>query len=368
MKEKERTRIAFLFKGGRRARLNDVGSGPREFFYGFTGLKEAGVPVELVEEDDFGAVPSLWWTGRRMTGLIHRLTGLSAPSVAKYAQADVLSRLNAYGAIVATTNSQGLTMAFLRARGRLKAPVLFIPMGVLELNAPPLKRAVCRWLLRHVAVTPISRAEEAYLNQQLGPGPDIKYLPFGVDARFWSAAGNNKNDGDYVLSIGNDWSRDYATLACAWRPEYPPLKIVTGLPVPPSVGSVEIIAGDWKRQLLSDEDVRDLFRGARFIILPLRQTVQPSGQSACLQAMACGKAVILSDIAGLWNREIMADGKICLLTPPGSVEGMQKAVEELLSNLSRVSEMGRLARQAVDEHLNLEIMTTALRFRLEALL
>jgi len=348
--------------------LNDGGSGPREFFYGFTGLKEAGVPVELVEEDDFGAAPSSWRTGRRITGLIHRLTGLSAPSIAKYAQADVLSRLNAYDVIVATTNSQGMTMAFLRAWGCLRARVLFIPMGVLELNAPLLKRAVCKRLMRHVALAPLAQAEEDYLGRRLGSGIDIKRLPFGVDAQFWTAAEVNKSDGDYVLSIGNDWSRDYATLASAWHPEYPPLKVVTGLPVPPSAGSLEVIAGDWKRQLLSDEKVRDLFRGARFVVLPIRQTVQPSGQSACIQAMACGKAVILSDIAGLWSREIMADGKTCLLTPPGSVEGLQKAVEELLGNPKRVDEMGRYARQAVDDHFNLEIMTKALKLRLETLI
>ena len=226
---------------------------------------------------------------------------------------------------------------------------------------------MCRRLLRRVALAPISRAETDYLGNQLEPSQDIEYLPFGVDLTFWTPAGEDESRGDYVLSIGNDWNRDYALLASAWKPEYPPLKVVTRLPVPTSPGPVEVIAGDWKQKLLSDEEVRILFRGARFIVLPLRQTIQPSGQSACLQAMACGKPVVLSNIAGLWDRRALVDGETCLLTPPGSVEGLQKAVEEFLGDSQRVAKIGRRARQTVENHFSLNVMVDALNSRLKAL-
>ena len=131
---------------------------------------------------------------------------------------------------------------------------------------------------------------------------------------------------------------------------------------------MEVIAGDWRQRLLSDEAIRDLYQGADFVVLPIRQTIQPSGQSACLQAMACGKAVILSEIAGLWDPQVMSDGKTCLLVAPGSVEALQDAVGSLMANPDRAREIGVNARAAVEKHFNLDIMVDAMRHRITRLM
>ncbi|MDP6573940.1 MAG: glycosyltransferase family 4 protein [Rhodospirillales bacterium] len=279
-----------------------------------------------------------------------------------------LALLNPFEVVVATTNNQGMALALLRRLGRLEARVLFIPMGVLPAGASPLRRAVTRRLLRGVTLAPLSRAEERYLVDALGPDQDVACLPFGVDDRFWTPPPDGAPEGGYVLSIGNDRCRDYATLAAAWRPEYPPLKIVTRLAVPASDGAVEVIAGDWNRQILEDAEVRELFRGARFVVLPLTETIQPSGQSACLQAMACGKAVVISDIAGLFDRGALADGETCVLVPPGSVADLGNRIEGLLGDGGRAQAIGRRARQAVEEHFTIDIMAAGLKQRLESLL
>ena len=276
--------------------------------------------------------------------------------------------LNSSDIVVATTNNQGMALALLRRLGRLEARVLFIPMGVLPAGASPLRRAVTRRLLRGVSLAPLSRAEETYLVGALGPDQDVAYLPFGVDDKFWTPPPEGGSNGGYVLSIGNDPRRDYATLAAAWRPEYPPLKIVTRLPVPASDGTVEVVAGDWNRQILSDAEVRELFRGALFVVLPLTDTIQPSGQSACLQAMACGKAVVISDIAGLFDRGALADGETCVLAPPGSVADLGNRIEGLLGDGGRAQAIGRRARKAVEEHFTIDIMAAGLKQRLESLL
>ena len=138
--------------------------------------------------------------------------------------------------------------------------------------------------------------------------------------------------------------------------------------MPPSRGALEIIAGDWSRQILSDAEVRDLFRGALFVILPLTDTIQPSGQSACLQAMACGKAVAISDIVGLFDRSALVDGETCVLMPPGSVSGLGERVEGLLGDSARAEAIGRRARAAVEEHFTIDIMAATLKQRLQSLL
>jgi hypothetical protein len=106
------------------------------------------------------------------------------------------------------------------------------------------------------------------------------------------------------------------------------LRSVTQRTVPaPLPANVEIIAGDWRTQLLSDGAVRDMVRGSRFVVVPSHDTMQPAGQSACLQAMACAKAVVLSDIAGLWDRELMRDRESCILVKPGDVAALIRALD-----------------------------------------
>ena len=163
------------------------------------------------------------------------------------------------------------------------------------------------------------------------------------------------------MSIGNDRHRDYATLVRAWRPDFPELRIVTRLPVAAHLpANVKVMVGDWRTQRLSDSTLRDLVRGSRFVVVPVRDTLQPSGQSACLQAMACGKAVVLSDIAGLWDRGLMRDGENCILVPPGDAEGLGRTVQELIDNPVRAQAIGRAARRTVEEHLNVDAMAQAI--------
>jgi glycosyltransferase involved in cell wall biosynthesis len=147
----------------------------------------------------------------------------------------------------------------------------------------------------------------------------------------------------------------------SWRPEYPTLRIVTRLPVITDKPNIEVIAGDWREVIFSDVAIRDMLRASRFVVLPIRQTIQPSGQSACLQAMACGKAVIVSKIRGLWDGRAMRHGKTCFLVEPGSVDALQQAVAKLLREPSLADRLGVAARAVIESHLNTTTMSNAMR-------
>jgi glycosyltransferase involved in cell wall biosynthesis len=357
-------RIAFLFKGGRRARLNGSNSVPHEFFYGFLELREAGYPVEIVEESDLADGMSNAFWEEQATRLTVRLLGLNANSLAMFSRRASLEVLNQFDLILTTTCNQVLAMGVQRRMGRLGPRILAITMGILPHDAPARHCLLHRHLLKGVAFASLSREETGYLRDRLGSGFDVDYLPFGVDHRFWVPPVES-GDGDYVLSVGNDLRRDYATLAAAWQPEYPPLKILTQLDVPASAGRIEVIGADWKHQMLSDAEVRELYQKARFVVIPVRQTIQPSGQSVCLQAMACGKAVILSDMLGMWDRDLMVNDDTCVLVPPGSVERLSGAIESLLADSARAAAIGARGRIAVERHFTIETMTTALRRQLD---
>ncbi len=347
-------RTAFLFKRGRKARLAGEGDYPGEFFYGYVQLAAAGAPVEVLDEDDFGLAGRIGLVWRLLSVASHALIGLHLWAVWRLARRGARARLDGYAVLVATTNTFGLSLALLKRLGLLDARVVFLAMGIVDLAARPTRLWICRWLLGAVRTAVISKGEAARLRELLGPRTPVAYMPFGVDDRFWIPRGAETGQ-PYVLSIGNDPQRDYAMLIAAWRPEFPKLRIVTGQALP-AAANVEVIAGDWRRQILSDGEIRRLICKALFVVLPIRATVQPSGQSACLQAMACGKTVVISDIEGLWDRDLMVDGESCVLVPCGSREALQDAVRDLLAEPERAKAIGANARRVVERHLNVAAM------------
>ena len=81
----------------------------------------------------------------------------------------------------------------------------------------------------------------------------------------------------------------------------------------------------------------------------MRDIDQPSGQSASLQAMACGKAVVLTRTRGLWEGKYMRDRENCLLVRPNDPEELRKAMGFLADNPAEAERIGRNARRLIEE-------------------
>lgn len=305
-------RIAFLFKSGREGRKSE--SFPTEFFYGLIQLQQAGYDAEIItdRELDLDTPPSRCW--RVLSQLIYQTVGIPWWPLRRLARRSVRDRLNSYDCLVVTTNTFGICLGVLRRLGLIRAEILFIAMGLIEPTTPLRVVVIYRWLFKKsVVLRTLSEIDANLLASQFKL--QVRHIPFGVDLSFWvpSEADVCKPSDNYILSIGNDRHRDYQTLLDAWKPSYPMLRIVTSQDIATTSSNVEILRGDWYKQTLTDEHIRTLMQRARFVILPIKNTIQPSGQSACLQAMACGKAVIVTDFPGLWNRELLRNGDTCII-------------------------------------------------------
>ncbi|MCR9137405.1 MAG: glycosyltransferase family 4 protein [Alphaproteobacteria bacterium] len=331
--------------------------GPTEFFYGYVELRNSGLSVDMIDENAFGFDRPMGPVWKALSLASIAISGVHAWAVHRFNRRRDL--LNATGTIVTVNNSYGIALAYLKMRGRLPSDVVFLAMGLTEMNPRPLVRMIYKRILPHVKLAAISRAEQQHLAAMF-PRAKPHYVPFGVDHRFW-IPGSRDQLGDYVLSVGNDPHRDYGTLVNAWKTEFPQLKIVTKLAVPEHTSkNIEIVAGDWTTQRLNDSELRTMVQCSRLVVIPVRETLQPSGQSACLQAMACGKAVILSDIAGLWDRKLMRSGENCILVPPGDTDALSQSIRSLLDDPDRAAMIGDAARSTVEQHFNVDIMTAAM--------
>ncbi|MGB0670277.1 MAG: glycosyltransferase family 4 protein [Rhodospirillales bacterium] len=345
-------RIRYLFKGGRSGRLAATERFPRDFFYGYFDLKERGHDLALIEQKDLPFGPLATRFMRHMQWFCGRLApGLPAALPLTTALIRHRRRLNDCDVLVATTQTYGYCLGLMKRLGLLRPRVLFIVMGTLRDDLAPRSRCLTRWLLGAVELFPISARECAALKAEYPDHPHLTYLPFGIDTDYWCAGEEEDEEKaghlaerPYVLSIGNDLNRDYETLIKAWRPDFPKLIIVTRLAVSTDQDNIDILAGDWRENTLSDAAIRGLMRRSLFVVLPIKDTWQPSGQSACLQAMACGRTVVLSRIRGLWDDEILRDGETCSLVTPGDAQALTDAVAALLADGARADRMGEAAK------------------------
>ena len=184
---------------------------------------------------------------------------------------------------------------------------------------------------------------------------------FGVDTTFWRP--DRQQGGDYILAVGNDVRRDYALLLQLARRMKERFVVVTRQNLGQLPPNVEQVRGDWHAQALSDADLRKLYQEAMLVVTPLQESVQPSGQSVCLQAMACGKPVVLTRTTGLWSQEMMRDGENVLLVPPGDLEALHQAVSHLIASPEARESLGENARRTVCDTADISLFAS----RLEAL-
>jgi glycosyltransferase involved in cell wall biosynthesis len=111
-------------------------------------------------------------------------------------------------------------------------------------------------------------------------------------------------------------------------------------------------AGSWRKELLSDDELRDLYQRAICVVVPLTDRLAPTGQSVCLQAMSCARPVIMTRTRGLWDRNLR-DGENLLLFSPGDSAGLAARVNRLVGDPSLAAELGYAGRESVFRHFRI---------------
>ncbi len=97
------------------------------------------------------------------------------------------------------------------------------------------------------------------------------------------------------------------------------------------------------------DQVAPILRAVDVVTLP---SLAEGFPLAALEAMACGKPVVASDVGGV--PEAIVDGQHGLLIPPASPRMLADAVLGLLTNPDRAQALGAAARRRVQDHFTVE--------------
>jgi glycosyltransferase involved in cell wall biosynthesis len=103
---------------------------------------------------------------------------------------------------------------------------------------------------------------------------------------------------------------------------------------------------------MSAEQLRALYARARFVVIPLVDVDADCGVTALTEAMAMGKAVILSRTRG--QVDIIRDGEHGIYVAPGDPVALREAIEHLAAHPEEAERMGRTGREEVERHHSLD--------------
>ncbi len=361
-------RIVFLYRGGRQERLVAAlaGTCPTEFFYGAVELIQQGYEVSVADINYELSSSGVGFVAKAFDLLFrHQLlpSRVYGPLLHKIWQE--LPRLQSADVIVATTPGIAFAVALLKTVYRFPARIIAIQLGLADYRFSR-RRAFLNGLflkkMRNIVYTETERL--LMLEKYALPSGNTIVNQFGVDISFWQTAAYEHNG--YVLAIGSDGKRDYELLVRAATEIQAQFVIVTnkeiGCQVP---DNVKILKSDWLSNSLTDKDICDLYAGASIVVIPLQQTTQPSGQSVCLQAMSCGRPVVLSAISGLWSEEILRNEETVVLTDPGNISDLTRRIDELLGDESRCVRIGTAARLAVSRYATTDRWASQLKSLIE---
>lgn len=335
--------IGFVFNPGRLDRLDACrrGEAPSEFFYGAIELEARGCDIRFLETDP--ATPVHWpcaalnFLGQngpaKLDGIFLQATG------------NMLNQLNNCDVVVGSTGGHAFALAVWRSLGRLRAPIVAIQTGLLNHKINFARRRSTAFFLRRMESMLFGESElDLMYKAYPGVRGSMHVNQFGVDTSFWTPG--IASESGYILAVGNDGRRDYPTLIEAarllpWR-----VILVTTCELPSLPSNVEHIHGSYVGGV-SDAKLRDLYRGASCVVVPLKPTFQPSGQSVTLQAMACGRPVVLTETQGIWSNEIVRNRETLLLTPPGNAGQLVQAIRSVMEDKKFAGNLGIAARNVV---------------------
>jgi glycosyltransferase involved in cell wall biosynthesis len=325
-------RVAFVYPNSRRELLADVarGEAPDSTLLGQNHLAGLGIEATIHE-------PRLTRTPH--SGLAHRLTWnlreLTLPWELRTAD-------------VAFTPLANLLPLAARARRRLRVVVVNYGLCLIYERSSRVRRRLLAESLRSAAaVVCLGESQREQLLEQTGLDPRrVHTALLGIDERFF--APRPQSDGDpYVLTVGKDLSRDFATFAEAVRrvgvraelAVYP--RNLEGIDLPPNA----------RARVAGPTELRDLYAGAACVVIPQRRPEFPYGSeggglTALLESMAMAKPTVISDRPIL--HDYVRDGETAFVVPPEDPDALAAAIERVLAD---PGSLGPAARRRVEAEL-----------------
>lgn len=166
----------------------------------------------------------------------------------------------------------------------------------------------------------------------------LKYIPFCIDTKFWKKVNIEKKYD--LIFVGNDGNRDYIFLIDLLEnlKDYKFLvisdnQILKNYFKKNKLPNVEFREGNLSSSAITDLKLKKLYNSSKISIVPLKDTLQPSGQSVSLQSLASGLPVLISETKGNWFDGEKIDSKFLYSIKSNDVALWNEKINFIFDNI-----------------------------------
>ena len=179
------------------------------------------------------------------------------------------------------------------------------------------------------------------------------FLPFSVDQDFWKPKKNNQNKKE-ILFLGNDLNRDFEFAYNLGKnmTKYSFIFVSNGFSKYKKHKNIQILNSNWSEGSLTDIDIRNIFEKSALTIVPLINTIQPSGQSVSLQSMSMNVPVIITKTEGFWDSDTFKNYKNIIFAEKNELKLWENLIENLLMSDSLYGELIINAKKTMEDDYN----------------
>jgi glycosyltransferase involved in cell wall biosynthesis len=189
------------------------------------------------------------------------------------------------------------------------------------------------------------------------PAGKLALVSYYADGSFWKPL--RVSEQRLVVSAGRE-QRDYETLVRAITPSNIEVFIADGSVHTPRAQHRG--PGQWPANFRAGfadyVRLRDLYARAAVVAVPLVENDFQAGVTTILEAMAMGKAVVVSATSG--QKDVIDDGVTGMMVSPGDARGLGEAIRFLLDHPRERKRLGSNARDAFEARFTLDRYVAAL--------
>lgn len=331
-------KILYVYRTKRRPVLKNwqKGKGPDSLLFGANHLKKMGYSIDIFDES-YSLLNPLHPLFYPLEHLIINKVGMGF----KLDQAiTLLPKFNNYDVIVATGDSAGLPILYLKYLHLINKPVIYMTAGL----AGALKGKSRTWIgsfykkilqCADIFIS-YSEVEMDFFEKEMGiKKGKIKYLPLATDWEYFAQRSKAKRE--VICAVGTELGRDYKTFFDA----------VKNLPVkaeiachPDNISGLQIPSNVKVHLNIPVSEVRKLYQRSILSVVPCKERYRSSGQMVLLESAAAGLPTIASGILGITSAFTFENNKNVLFFKPEDSIDLRKKIEYLLGNKNRAKQLG----------------------------
>ena len=363
---KTKNKILFIYQNGRKEKIESNVPYAKEMFYGYHYFNENDYQAEIIEfETNKGLLNKLF------INLIEKKlrNGLKLPVYWSFlTNKKNFQKLKSTNYAVFSNNRVGfssLIIIYLLKLINKKPKTLCFVMGLFSRHPKyklflPIQNFLLKFFVNNLdKLIFLSRAEYEFACNKYPKNKESFFvLPFSVDLSIWNIQKDVKKK-KQILFVGNDGFRDFK-FAEKLANKFKNINFVF---VSQEINNSNlnensvVFSGSWGKNSLNDVELSKLYNESFLTIVPLKNSLQPSGQSVTLQSLACGTPVLITKTDGFWDEENFINNENIIFLEENSIDLWQDQILNLFENENKYNRLRKNGLNLVETNYDLNIFS-----------